>query len=405
MQERTIFLTALEFKTPEARAAFLDEQCAQDAALRRHIEALLKAHEQQGGVVDAIIGSDEPTSSMHSLKEDAPPQPAVDPEDLNYLGPSSTPGCLGSLGPYEVIEVIGRGGMGLVFKARDTKLQRIVAIKVLAPEIAANKTAKRRFEREVPAAAVSHDHIVTIHAVDESNGLPYLVMECIVGRSLQQKIEETGPLELKEILRIGMQSVLGLAAAHKQGLVHRDIKPANILLQNGIQRVKITDFGLARATDDVGMTHTGQIAGTPLDLLHVLMGKVAATLRDQANGIDDRPLVPEREPQKSFSKQETFSGDLTDEEYIEAVLRRHQISLVEYQDPAAAGGLLDQHDFFIHMADNRAQIGQADGPAGDQEIRAGAACRYRAIARRRADRARLHDGRADGDDRKAAAGR
>ena len=265
MQERTIFLTALEFKTPEARAAFLDEQCAQDAALRRRIEALLKAHEQQGGVVDAMIGSNEPTSSMHSLKEDAPPQPAVDPEDLNFLGPSTTPGCLGSLGPYEVIEVIGRGGMGLVFKARDTKLQRIVAIKVLAPEIAANKTAKKRFEREAQAAAaVSHDHIVTIHAVDEFNNLPYLVMECIVGHSLQQKIEETGPLELKEILRIGMQAALGLAAAHKQGLVHRDIKPANILLQNGIQRVKITDFGLARATDDVGMTHTGQIAGTPM---------------------------------------------------------------------------------------------------------------------------------------------
>ena len=243
MQERTIFLTALEFKTPEARAAFLDEQCAQDAALRRRIEALLKAHEQQGGVVDAMIGSNEPTSSMHSLKEDAPPQPAVDPEDLNFLGPSTTPGCLGSLGPYEVIEVIGRGGMGLVFKARDTKLQRIVAIKVLAPEIAANKTAKKRFEREAQAAAaVSHDHIVTIHAVDEFNNLPYLVMECIVGHSLQQKIEETGPLELKEILRIGMQAALGLAAAHKQGLVHRDIKPANILLQNGIQRVKITDF-------------------------------------------------------------------------------------------------------------------------------------------------------------------
>ena len=265
MSERTIFLKALEFKAPEVRAAFLDEQCAQNAVLRQRVEALLKAHEQQGGVVDVLLGSDEPTSSMHSLKEDAPPARAVDLEDLSFLGPSSTPGSLGSIGPYEVLEIIGRGGMGVVLKARDTKLQRIVAIKVLAPEIASNKAAKKRFEREAQAAAaVSHDHIVTIHAVDEFNSLPYLVMECIVGRSLQQKIEETGPLELKEILRIGMQAALGLAAAHKQGLVHRDIKPANILLQNGIQRVKITDFGLARATDDVGMTHTGQIAGTPM---------------------------------------------------------------------------------------------------------------------------------------------
>ncbi len=112
------------------------------------------------------------------------------------------------------------------------------------------------------AAAISHPHIVTIHAVDE-NKLPYLVMEYVAGQSLQEKLEKTGSLQVTEILRIGQQIAEGLAAAHKQGLIHRDIKPANILLENGVERVKITDFGLARAVDDVAITRTGEISGTP----------------------------------------------------------------------------------------------------------------------------------------------
>ncbi|HXG11366.1 MAG TPA: family 16 glycoside hydrolase [Gemmataceae bacterium] len=95
------------------------------------------------------------------------------------------------------------------------------------------------------------------------NGLPYLVMEYVNGISLQDRLDQSGPLELKEVLRIGLQAACGLAAAHKQGLIHRDIKPANILLENGVQRVKITDFGLARAVDDASLTQSGVIAGTP----------------------------------------------------------------------------------------------------------------------------------------------
>jgi hypothetical protein len=143
-------------------------------------------------------------------------------------------------------------------------LNRVVAIKVMAPELAANPMAVKRFLREAQAAAaVSHDHVVTIHAIHEDNRPPLIVMEFIDGLSLQDKIQRHGALPLKEILRIGMQTADGLAAASRQGLVHRDIKPANILLENGIERVKITDFGLARAADDVGVTQTGQIAGTP----------------------------------------------------------------------------------------------------------------------------------------------
>jgi serine/threonine protein kinase len=193
---------------------------------------------------------------------------AADKEDkssLAFLRPATQPGRLGRLGHYEVLAVIGRGGMGIVFKAFDERLHRVVAIKVLAPQIATGVTAGKRFIREAQAAAaVRNDHVVDIHAVEEADGLPYLVMEYIDGLSLQQRLDRGGALELKEILRIGIQIANGLAAAHKQGLIHRDIKPANILLENGVQRVKITDFGLARAVDDASLTQSGVIAGTPL---------------------------------------------------------------------------------------------------------------------------------------------
>ena len=182
---------------------------------------------------------------------------------LDFLQPSDAPDCLGRLGQYDVTEVIGRGGMGMVLKARDTRLDRIVAVKVLAPELASNPAACRRFLREAKAAAaISHDHVVTVHAV-EPGDLPYLAMEYIDGCSLRQKIDREGPLPLHEILRISMQTARGLAAAHDQGLIHHDIKPANIMLQNGIERVQITDFGLARAVDDVTITRTGEVRGTP----------------------------------------------------------------------------------------------------------------------------------------------
>src|SRR5262249_36227601 len=126
-------------------------------------------------------------------------------------------------------------------------------------------TARKRFVREAQAAAaVRNEHVVDIHAVDQTGKVPYLVMEFVEGVSLQDKLDCAGQLEVKEILRIGLQMAEGLAAAHKQGLVHRDIKPANILLENGVERVKITDFGLARAVDDASLTQSGVVAGTPM---------------------------------------------------------------------------------------------------------------------------------------------
>jgi serine/threonine-protein kinase len=130
--------------------------------------------------------------------------------------------------------------------------------------LATSGGARQRFAREArAAAAVNHEHVVAIHAVDAAGGLPYFVMPYVRGESLQRRIDRTGPLEVEAVLRIGMQIAAGLAAAHAQGVIHRDIKPGNILLEHGVERVMITDFGLARAVDDASLTRSGVIAGTP----------------------------------------------------------------------------------------------------------------------------------------------
>ncbi len=185
-----------------------------------------------------------------------------EPVDLFFLRPADRPGILGLLGDYEVRKVIGQGGMGVVLQAYEPGLDRLVAIKVLSPALSGSATARRRFTREAQAAAaVSHENIVPVHGVHEIDGLPYLVMQLVAGESLQSRLDRSGPLPVAEIVRIGMQTAAGLAAAHAQGLIHRDIKPANLLLENG--RVKITDFGLARMIDDVSLTQNGVVAGTP----------------------------------------------------------------------------------------------------------------------------------------------
>jgi Protein kinase domain len=187
-----------------------------------------------------------------------------DSPPLDFLFPSDRPGMLGRLGSYEIEDVIGRGGMGIVLKAQDPALDRRVAIKVLAGHLAASAAARKRFEFEAKAAAaVVHDHVIPIYTVEASGPTPFLVMPLVTGRSLQDRLDECGLLETREVLRIAIQTAEGLAAAHAQGLVHRDIKPANILLENGCERVRITDFGLARAVDDASQTQSGFIAGTP----------------------------------------------------------------------------------------------------------------------------------------------
>lgn len=183
---------------------------------------------------------------------------------LKLLGPTDDPRMLGRIGPYEIVGVLGRGGMGVVFKAYEPSLNRYVAIKLLLPHLAASGAARMRFAREGrAAAAVIDDNVLPIFSVAEWQGVPYLVTQLSRGTNLQKRINESGPLELREILRLGMQASSGSAAAHAQGLVHRDVKPSNILLDGTVDRALLTDFGLARAVDDASITCSGIIAGTP----------------------------------------------------------------------------------------------------------------------------------------------
>ena len=196
------------------------------------------------------------------LATDLPVQ--ADRISLDFLDPPSHPEMLGRVGRYDVERLIGAGGMGIVFKAFDSELHRPVAVKVLAPHLAHSGGARQRFAREAQsAAAVVHENVVPIHYVDTHGDLPFLVMQYVGGESLQARVERDGSLSSDEILQIGIQMARGLAAAHNQGLVHRDVKPGNILLEPAINRVLISDFGLARAADDVSVTRSGMIAGTP----------------------------------------------------------------------------------------------------------------------------------------------
>jgi serine/threonine protein kinase len=185
--------------------------------------------------------------------------------DLSFLLPSQNQQSLGRIGEYEVLGVLGEGGMGIVFKAFDESLRRFVAIKVLSPRLASSQKARLRFIREArAAAAINHPNVVTIHAVNNKGDLPFLVMEYIAGSSLRHRIRLGPGLEPGEVLRIAVQIAKGLAAAHEHGVIHRDIKPANIMLEDGVERVKITDFGLALAAMNLsGITSQGQLVGTP----------------------------------------------------------------------------------------------------------------------------------------------
>ena len=245
------------------------------AACQHVLETLVAGTESWDAAVGHLRGKSAPpdaailSAAIRNLKADefieaSAREGSAAMKPLDFLEPSDQPGSIGRLGVYEVSEVVGQGGMGVVLKAFDPSLHRVVAVKVLAPYLAHNPLARKRFIREAQAiAAVCHDHVITIHAIDESAEQPKIVMQFISGMSLQEKLDTEGSLDLKEILRIGMQTAFGLAAAHAQGLVHRDVKPSNILLENGIQRVKLTDFGLARAVDDASLTQSGVIAGTP----------------------------------------------------------------------------------------------------------------------------------------------
>jgi serine/threonine protein kinase len=225
-------------------------------------EGSAKSSEQTAAVAPVTAAA---TRVEPSGEKPADDEPLTQYDDYNALDPPLQPDELGRLGPYRIIELLGEGGMGVVYRAEDPQLGRLVALKVMRPSVAASPAARQRFLREARAtAALEHDHIVTIFQVGEANGIPYLAMQLLVGQTLDERLKAGSAMPVAEILRIGRQVAEGLSAAHDQGLVHRDIKPANIWIESLKNRIKILDFGLARPVSQATeVTATGVVLGTP----------------------------------------------------------------------------------------------------------------------------------------------
>lgn len=240
---RSVLHDALEL-APEQRPVFLDRVCSADHSLRREVDSLLSS-------------SNEACSSF--LRSPA------------LVGPALAPGT--RLGSYEIISLLGAGGMGEVYRARDLKLGRDVALKVLPPETAADADRLKRFEREArTVATLNHPHIVTIYSVEEANGTHFLTMELVEGVALGHLIPRGG-MPLDRFFELAIPLAEALAAAHEKGIVHRDLKPANVMVDKR-GSIKILDFGLAKITrsDEAGInsglkTDSQTLAGTVMGTL------------------------------------------------------------------------------------------------------------------------------------------
>lgn len=186
-------------------------------------------------------------------------------ESFGFLEPAGQPDELGRLGPYRVLEVLGSGGMGCVFRAEDSRLRRMVGLKVMKKRLAAQSGSRRRFLNEARAmAAIAHDNVVTIYEVGERKGTPFLAMELLKGSTLEDLLEAGEPFDALRTVRLGIGVCHGLQAAHDQGIVHRDVQPGNIWIEAQSGRPKLLDFGLALATEPVEqIAGAGSVTGTP----------------------------------------------------------------------------------------------------------------------------------------------
>jgi serine/threonine-protein kinase len=245
-----VYHSASELNTAQ-RSVYLASACAGDDDLRQQVESLLREKTNAANLLDQHAWE----AAREFVKQPVHPKLASGAH----------------LGPYQIEASIGRGGMGEVFRARDTRLRRTVAIKVLPPEYIADPTRKSRFLQEARAAsALNHPNIVTLYDISSDNGIDFLVLEYVRGKTLKDSIIPSG-LPLDETLRYGVQAARALAIAHAAGIIHRDVKPANIMLTPEGQ-VKVLDFGVAKLTERPGSgaedeTHTqctvpGVVVGT-----------------------------------------------------------------------------------------------------------------------------------------------
>src|SRR5262245_26880440 len=220
-----LYHSALE-READQRTAFLAEACAGDDSLRREVESLL-AHQ----------------SKAENLME----TPVMEIAAKALAGDQNGSMAGQSLGSYQILSRLGAGGMGEVYQARDARLERTVALKILPAEVAADAERMRRFVREAKAAsALNHPHVATIYEIGEANGVNFIAMEYVEGQTLAAKISGH-PLKVNEIVEIVSQIADALDEAHSKGITHRDIKPANVMITPRGQ-VKVLDFGLAKMT-------------------------------------------------------------------------------------------------------------------------------------------------------------
>lgn len=207
-----------------------------------------------------------PSSNVVSQPPTKPlPQMPRQPE-YAFLKPPLEPDELGRIAHYRILQLLGEGGMGMVFKAEDSLLQRLAAIKVIKPEHANDQESRQRFLREARAmASIKSDHVVTVYQLGLENEVPFLAMEFLEGETLQKRLDEAKELlPLREIVRVIRETAAALAAAHDRGLVHRDIKPDNLWLEKPHGRVKLLDFGLVRPPKPADwFTKPGWVIGTP----------------------------------------------------------------------------------------------------------------------------------------------
>jgi serine/threonine-protein kinase len=173
-------------------------------------------------------------------------------------------GTIGRFAGYDVIEIAGSGGMGVVLKARDSTLGRTVALKLLPPTRGWDEESAARFLHEARTiAAIEHDNVVVVHTAGREKGIPYLVMPFHAEGTLEQFLQHTSPMESADVVRVGTQLARALEVTHAKGVLHRDIKPSNVLLEDGLVRVRLADFGLAQPVRDNRADPKRMIAGTP----------------------------------------------------------------------------------------------------------------------------------------------
>ena len=240
-----------------------EELCRDCAPLLPEMEQRIKILRRFNGL---RTNDDAPTAEKRPALTDTlaepPPSTGITPLAAQ---PSALPALGQEFGGYRIVAVLGQGGMGRVYRAFEAELRRDVALKVMMPEAAAKPQARQRFLREARAmAAVQNDYVVPIYAVGEVNGVPFLAMPLLAGESLAARLNRDSLLPPDELRRLGREAAEGLSAAHAKGLIHRDVKPDNIWLEAGTQRVKLLDFGLARALDAAdGLTQERTLLGTP----------------------------------------------------------------------------------------------------------------------------------------------